>query len=235
MGIADLDITVDVTNGNLGTRGFANIAYVFGGPNKRSWRDGDVCAYVDRPQDWLTRPVIRDVSLRVQEAEGVGLPGGPGGPGRPRPPGPPPGPNPIVGNVTQVLYAVQVNPNFDQVNPGVLDPGDGFNLIVTLGNGSQAVATNVFVTNIAPTAAFVVFNSPSNEVIPYGDLPAGGGQAQMLVPSATAGVDPSTPQGSQFAIDFDVVSDGVSRRFRAPLTLGVSGNSTPPTPATPLN
>lgn len=237
VGVADLDITVDVTNGNLGTRGFANVAYVFGGPNKRSWRDSDLCAYVDRPQDWLTRPVTRDASLRLQNVEGARLPNPPGGPGGSGGPGGPnpPGSTPIVGNVTQVVYRVQVNPSFDQVNPGVLDPGDGFNLIVTLGNGSQATATNVAVTNITSTAGFVVFNSPSNEVILYPDLPAGGGQASNLVPSATAGVDPSTPQGSAFAIDFDVVSNGVSRRFRAPLTLGVSGNSTPATAATPLN
>jgi hypothetical protein len=235
IGVADLDITVDVTNGNLGTRGFANIAYVFGGPNKRSWRDGDICGFVDRPQDWLTRPIIRDVSLRVQEVEGVRLPGPPPGGPNGRPPGPPPGPTPVVGNVTQVLFAIEVDPNADDVNPGVVDPGDGFNLIVTLGNGSQGNAMNVAVTNITSNAGFVVFNTPSGEIIPYPDLAAGGSQASMDVPSLPLGIDPSTPQGAQFAIDFDVVANGMTRRFRAPLQLGVSGNNTPSTPATPLN
>jgi hypothetical protein len=235
MSVADLDITVDVTSGDIGTRGFCNIAYVFGGPNRRSWRDGDACAYVDRPQDWLTRPVMRDSSLRIQERLGVSVPGGNGGNGgNGQPPGPP-GPASLVGNVTQVAYRIQVDPGADQINPGVVDPGDGFSLLVTLGNGSQAAATNVSITNITTTAAFVTFNSPPNEVIPYPNLPGGGSQATNLVPSTPLGIDPTATQGSTFAIDFDVAATGQVRRFRAIVTLGTSGNATPAVSAIPLN
>ena len=233
MSIADLDITVDVTSGNLGTRGFVNVAYVFGGPNRRSWRHEDACPYVDRPQDWLTRPVIRDVSLRVQEA--IVVTPGPVPPPVPPGPVPPPGTTPLVGNVTQVLCSVQVNPAFDQVNPGVVDPGDGFNMVVTLGNGTNVPAFNIAVTNITATSPFIVFNSPQTEVISYPNLLPNGGQASMLVPSASLGVDPSAPQGISFNVDFDVIADGAVRRFRCPVTLGVSGNATPASPAIPLN
>jgi uncharacterized repeat protein (TIGR01451 family) len=130
---------------------------------------------------------------------------------------------------------VQVNPAADQVNPGVVDPGDGFTLVVTLGNGSGATATNISVTNITADAAFIAFNTPSSEVIAYPDLGGNGSQAAMLVPSANLGVDPSTAQGSSFNIDFDVIADGAIRRFRCPVTLGVSGNATPLSPAIPLN
>ncbi len=239
--IADLDITVDVTNGNLGTRGFVNVAYVFGGPQRRDWRNRNTSGFADRPQDWLTRPVMRDSSLRVQQVLGRSLPsGGNGGNGGNGGSGggsgnPPPGQTPVVGNLTQVLCAVQVNPSADQINPGVVDPGDGFALIVTLGNGSKATASNISVTNISTNATFLAFNSSPTEIISYPNLPGGGSSAAMLVPSAYVGVDPSTGQGASFNIDFDVISDGVTRRFRCPLTLGVSGNATPSSPAIALN
>jgi hypothetical protein len=167
MSIADLEITVDVTDGDLGTRGFVNVAYVFGGPQRKSWREPAACGYVDRPEDWLTRPVIRDTSLRVQQVLGLNLPGVRPPFVPPVPPINPPGQTPLVGNITQVACSVQVNPLFDQFNPGVVDPGDGFNLIVTLGNGTAVQATNILITNITTNVNFLVFSTPSSEVVSY--------------------------------------------------------------------
>jgi hypothetical protein len=233
MSIADLEITVDVTDGDLGTRGFVNVAYVFGGPQRKSWREPAACGYVDRPEDWLTRPVIRDTSLRVQQVLGLNLPGVRPPFVPPVPPINPPGQTPLVGNITQVACSVQVNPLFDQFNPGVVDPGDGFNLIVTLGNGTAVQATNILITNITTNVNFLVFSTPSSEVVSYPNLQPGG-QAAMFVPSSTVGVDPSAPQGAMFNIEFTVVSDGQQRRFACPVTLGTSGNATPASPAIPL-
>ncbi|MCA9069113.1 MAG: hypothetical protein KDA84_09335, partial [Planctomycetaceae bacterium] len=142
---------------------------------------------------------------------------------------------PVVGNVTQVLCSIQVNPNFDQVNPGVLDPGDGFNLIVTLGNGTTNTANGVSITNLAADQGFVIFNTPQNEVIASPNIPAGG-TVTLSIPSVSLGIDNSTPQGSSFNLSFDVVSDGQTRRFQCgPVTLGVTGNTTPMTNATPIS
>lgn len=230
MSIADLDIIVDVTNGDLGTRGFVNVAYVFGGPQRKSWRDRYASPFVDQPEDWMTRPVIRDTSLRVQQVVTSGGSGGGGGNG-----GGGGGTTPIVGNLTGVLCSIQVNPAFDQVNPGVLDPGDGFNLLVTLVNRSSQTATGVSITNLAADQGFVIFNTPSTEVINAPDIPAGG-SVTLSIPSTSLGIDNSTPQFSSFNLSYDVTSDGASRRFQCgPITLGVTGNSTPATNATPIS
>ncbi len=228
--IADLQLTVDVTEGDLGTRGFVNVAYVFGGPHRRSWRQpSDGSGFVDQPRDWLTRPVMRDTSLRVQQV----IARQDGGGQLPNPPIPPPIPV-VVGNLTQVLCQIQLDPSMDEVNDGVLDPGDGFNLLVTLGNGTTVTATNVVTTNLTANVPFVVFNTPSSEVIAFGDITAGT-QVTNNASSALLGIDPSAMENSVFALDFDVVSDGQTRRFRcAPITLSQTGNNSPATNAIPL-
>ena len=249
--IADLQITVDVTSGNLGTRGFVNVAYVFGGPQRRNWRCPDTSGFVDRPQDWLTRPVIRDVSLRVQEVAGV--PGrtagndarrrwaGAGGGGAAEAveavdaaPAPTRA-HPAGGERHPNLCSLQVDPAQDQINSGVIDPGDGFNLLVQFTNGTTQTATNISTTNLSATAPFVVFNSPTTEVISSGNLPPGSVVSNVIA-SSNMGIDPTATQGSQFSLDFDVTVDGQTRRFRCgPITLGTSGNATPAAPAIPLN
>ncbi len=196
--VADLQITVDVTSGNLGTRGFVNLAYVFGGPQRRCRQRPEGRVFVDCPEDWLTRPVIRDVSLRVQQV--VGVPGAnaatpPGGGATPSP-NPLPS-QPLVGNVTQILCRLQVDPAQDQINPGVIDPGDGFNLIVQFGNGTSQTVANVSTTNLTSTAAFVVFNSPTNEVITSGSLPPGTIVSNVIA-SSNMGIDPTAPD--KFAV-----------------------------------
>ncbi len=235
--LADLQITVDVTSGNLGTRGFVNVAYVFGGPQRRCWRDSQTRPFVDCPEDWLTRPVIRDVSLQLQTIAGVpGAGGGATPPGGGPTPSPTPLPKtPLVGNVTQILFSVQVDPSQDQVNPGVLDPGDSFNLIVQFGNGTSQTVSNVSTTNLSATAAFVVFNSSTANVITSGSLPPGT-VVSNIIATSNMGIDPTAPQGSQFFLDFDVTADGQTRRFRSgPITLGATGNATPAMSAIPLN
>ena len=240
--IADLQITVDVTNGNLGTRGFVNVAYVFGGPQRRCWRDSQTRPFVDCPEDWLTRPVIRDVSLQLQTIAGVPTPGtGSNGAGGGKgsggtSPSPTPLPTtPLVGNVTQILFSIQFDPSQDQVNPGVLDPGDGFNMIVQFGNGTSQTVSNVSTTNLSATAPFVVFNSSTSAVISSGSLPPGTVVSNVIATS-NMGIDPTATQGSQFFLDFDVTADGQTRRFRSgPISLGTTGNSTPAMTAIPLN
>ena len=220
--VADLDVTFDVTSGDLGTRGFVNVAYLFGGPHRKSWQTAG-CSFVDLPQDWLTRPVMRDASLRVQNfvQKGPVLP--------PLLPG-----DAVVGNITQVACNVQLVPIQDGTNLGILDPGDGFRLLVTLGNGSNQVATNVRVSNVAADQGFVIFNSPPGDTVVYGNLPPGA-QVTRPVPNASIGISPATAQGSSFNVTFDVTSDGVTRRFRCgPIVLGQTGNATPAQPATPV-
>jgi hypothetical protein len=68
LNIADLVLTVDVTDGDLGTRGFVNVAYVFGRPHQKSWQQPDPCGFVDRPQDWLTRPIARGWTWTARRA-----------------------------------------------------------------------------------------------------------------------------------------------------------------------
>lgn len=232
--IADLDVTVDVTDGDLGTRGFVNVAYVFGGPHRKDWRNRSARSFVDRPQDWMTRPVARDTSLRVQRFVEEVPPGGRPGDGTgPRPL--PPGQQPLVGNITQVDCRLLVNPAQDSINPGVIDPGDGFNLVVTLGNASTQTASNVSISNLTADQGFVVFNTPPNEIIASQDIPPGG-TSTLIIPTASLGIDPSTAQGSTFNLDFNVTANGQTRRFSCgPIRLGQSGNATPAEPATPIN
>jgi hypothetical protein len=61
-------MTFDLTHDDLGTRGFANIALTTGAWSTRNRERNRKDAPVVHPRDWLTRPVIRDVSLRMQTA-----------------------------------------------------------------------------------------------------------------------------------------------------------------------
>ena len=124
--------------------------------------------------------------------------------------------------------------SFDQVNPGVIDPGDGFFVIAQLVNGSSVIANNVTTSNVASTSGQVAVPNPS-EVVNFGSIPPGG-SAQNSIQTAAIGVSSSAQVGTTFFIDFDVTSDGQTRRFRSvPITIGQSGNATPVMPATPLN
>ncbi len=62
-----LNIIVDVTTGENRTRGFVNVAYTFGGRRARPKNDCGYPVVVDNPRDWITKPVIRDISLQMQQ------------------------------------------------------------------------------------------------------------------------------------------------------------------------
>lgn len=62
-------VTADYSYGDNNSRGFVHVAYTFGGRRSRL-RDGWGQIFsVENPRDWLTRPVIRDVSLQLQRAQ----------------------------------------------------------------------------------------------------------------------------------------------------------------------
>lgn len=61
-------VTADYTYDEDRSRGFVHVAYTFGGRRARRKDAWGQSVTVEHPRDWLTRPVIRDVSLQLQRA-----------------------------------------------------------------------------------------------------------------------------------------------------------------------
>ncbi len=228
LNLGTLNLKVDVTNGDGFTRGFVNVAYVFGGRRLRPRNNlGQVCV-VEHPRDWLTAPVLRDVSLQLQKQTVANLP--------PLPtttttPPPTPAPTTMVGNVTQVN--VRLAAGSGGVD-GTIQGGETFSLSVQLFNGSSATANLIFTGNVTSTSNLGVVTGGTNFVTVGTLIP--GQQTVVNLPSGGTISVPATAQpGDQFFIDFDVTADGQARRFRFPIIVGFTNTITGFSPATPIN
>jgi hypothetical protein len=240
-----LQLTFDLTTDDLGTRGFANVALTTGAwsirdRDKNGRLDGQGPQRVVHPRDWLTRPVIRDVSLRMQsrvlsaaEAVAAGVPGAPGQPGGPAPPG-------GVGNITGVAFLIQFPSRVpglpgpsDANGNGIIDPGEQFEIDVQFTNSTAATANNV-------SFAFTPF------VVPTGSGQAGSsgaavgnvGPGQVVITNAGNDIDAAAnatfPVGGSFFVGFEVTADGQTRNFLAgPIIIGGANTLNTPIPAIP--
>lgn len=63
----DLAINVDYVYGNDEARAFANVAYTFGGRRPRPTDTSGAPLVVEHRRDWITKPVMRNVSLQLQK------------------------------------------------------------------------------------------------------------------------------------------------------------------------
>ncbi len=226
LNLGTLSVNVDYTTGDHRDRGFVNVAYTFGGRRSRA-ADGCDMAFVEHPRDWLGKPVMRDVSLQLQTAR-VALP--------PLPQPPPPSMG--VGNLSQInciLATPRPAQQIDVNGNGVIDPGDTFELDFQ------------FVNNTANTAFNVSFGN-SAVVIGNGTLVGAVGETVGNVPpfttitsdpnsgDACVLVNPTAQPGNQIFIEFEVIADGVTRRFRCgPIIVGQSRFDGSISPLVPVN
>lgn len=226
LNLGTLAINVDYTTGDGRDRGFVNVAYTFGGRRSRA-TDGCDLAYVEHPRDWLGKPVMRDVSLQLQRVGVTNLPPLPGSPTAPI--------NQGVGNVTQVqgIVAFPRTETIDLNGNGIVDPGDQFELDFIFTNNTQNVATNVsFGTNVTVLGPGFQAGGVGAFV---GNVPPGTTLRTNDLDDACIAVDSTAVPGQQIFVDFDVTSDGQTRRFRVgPFIVGQTTQTNIPVNATPL-
>ncbi len=231
-------ITADYTEGDGRSRGFINIAYLFGGRRSRTQTPGGPPVVKENVRDWLTKPVRRDTSLQLQRISNVNFP--------PLTPPVPINPN-GVGNITQVNCAVRLRQGLVGLEPGVnlvkdlnsngiIESGDTAEVLIQVVNGSTVAAQNVsFGTNpgVIPAEAGQAVGQ-SGTVI--GTVPAGGNAiTQGNVEDIDIQFANVAIVGTQVFVQFDVSSDGQTRRFQCgPINTGFVPNSTFQ-PATPVN
>jgi hypothetical protein len=223
LNLGTLNINVDFTHGDDRSRGFVNLAYVFGGRRSRAI-DGCDLAYVEHPRDWLGKPVMRDVSLQIQTVQVANLP-----------PLPSPNPGPpqaaaVVGNLTQVNFRLAAGSGGLD---GIVDPGETFTIDVQLVNGS-GVASNAIATGNVTSTSNLGNVLGGTGVVGVGTLLTGQQTSVVLPDFGVVLVQNVATNGAQFFIDFDVSADGQNRRFRVPITVGTSSTAAGFSPAIPL-
>ena len=223
-----INLKFDLTSGDGITRGFVNMAYTFGGRRLRPRNNlGQVCV-VEHPRDWITTPVLRDVSLQFERQHVTNLPPLPT---RTSTTPTTPTVTQMVGNLTQVNARLAAGSGGVD---GIIQGGETFSLSVQLVNGSSANANQIFAGNVTSTSNLAVVAGGANAV-PVGTL-VPGQQTVINLPSGGTIAVPATAQpGDQFFIDFDVTADGQTRRFRFPITVGFSNSINGFSPATPIN
>ena len=224
LNLGTLSINLDYTTGDGRERGFANVVYTFGGRRSRTV-DGCDMAYVEHPRDWLGKPVMRDVSLQIQRSGVVNLP--------PLPP--PPAPSLGVGNISQVqaIVAFPRTQTIDLNNNGIVDPGDQFELDFIFTNNTPNIATNV---TFGQNATVI---GPGFQVGFVGATVGNVGPGTTLrtddLDDACIAVDPTAQPGQQIFVEFEVSSDGQTRRFRVgPFIVGQTTQTNVPITAIPL-
>jgi hypothetical protein len=225
LNLGTLNLNVDVNHGDDRTRGFVNIAYTFGGRRERLKNDAGYCVHVEHPRDWLGKPVMRDVSLQTQRVRVDTLPPLPG------PPGPaPPVLTTLVGNLTQVNFRIGAGSGGLD---GIIDANETFEIDVQLVNGSGATSNQILSGNVASTSNLGFVFGGQNVVSVGSLLP--GQQVNINLPDFGTILVPGGAQvGDQFFIDFDVSADGQTRRFRVPITIGVSSTAAGFAPTIPI-
>lgn len=221
-------ITADYTYGDEQSRGFVNVAYTFGGRRSRQRGVYGQCVAVENPRDWLTRPIIRDTSLQLQRTQFTPAPIPPDTRGM------------GVGNLTQINCAVRLRQGtfqsetgggtvmLDLDSDGIIDPGDAPEVLVQFVNNSGQVAQNV-------SFAFASIATPAQFARVAGVQGTNVGNVASSQTGMTMGfsedidvaIDANAPVGAQVFVEFEVNSDGQTRRFRCgPIVVGQPPNGT---------
>lgn len=201
--LGNIRLNLDMTVGEGGFRGFANAAWVFGGAALHAGPVG-----IDG-QAWLMQPVNRDVALRVR-TKGIPTSG-------------------VVGNIGIITGTVFFPPRLamggDINMNGVIDPGDTFEVNVTVTNTAVITATNVSVGQ-NPTiigSGATLENTLSGTA--FGDIPPGESRSTDQFSDFDIRVNPGATPGQSFFVEFDLTADGQTSRVRlGPFTVGNISN-----------
>ena len=207
-------IGLDVTGGKGGLRGYANVSLSWGRPEAEHPFDPrhpevDTVA-------WVTRPTLRDVSVRLRESDANLVPsGGTGGDDGGGGTGPSPGCSGVgVGNLLNVCTTVQLSSDADA--DGVIDPGDIFRLNVELRGGTQAetVVVSPASTTTATGTGGIVVSGLSQEDPSNGSIVVSAGQTvytHQLIPSRSylIGTQSNTTTGT-VVVQFSVTASDAS-------------------------
>lgn len=202
--LGNIRLNLDLTVGEGGVRGFANAAWVFGGPGYAPGR-----CMVDG-QAWLMQPVNRDVALRVRTK---GIPPVDGAVGN-------------IGLVTgTIIFPPRLAQGGDVNNNGVIDPGDTFELDLRVTNTSTITATNVSVgqnPTIIGSAANLELDITGEN---FGDIPPGESRQTDQFSDLNIRVSPTAVAGQTFFVEFDLSADGQTSRVRlGPFVVGGIAN-----------
>ncbi len=222
LNLGTLNINVDMTYGDDRTRGFVNLAYTFGGRRERPRNDCGQPLLVEHPRDWISKPIMRDVSLQLQ-TQGVTIP-------------PPPAPGFAITQVAcNLVLPTRVAAGGDTNLNLIIDAGETFELDVILTNGSTEVANGVA---LASTASTVI--GPASSVGDFGTIQStvqpGTSVSTDSITDIEVLVNPLATNGDLIFVQFSVDSNGQSRRFQCgPFIVGQTPFTGVPVAATPLN
>jgi hypothetical protein len=135
----------------------------------------------------------------------------------------------LVGNLTQVNFSFGLGSGGVD---GVIDATDTFTVDIQLVNGSPDTATGIAVGNVTTSSNLGIITpvGAGANVVSVGTLLPGQGTNVSLPSMGTVVVPANAQAGATFFVDFDVTSDGQTRRFRVPVIIGVSSQSQPFTP-----
>ncbi|MCA9069115.1 MAG: hypothetical protein KDA84_09345 [Planctomycetaceae bacterium] len=189
----DLAVNVDLTHGDDKTRGFVNVAYTFGGRRPRLKNAYGEPIVVEHPRDWITKPVMRDVSLQVQQQQVDFFP--------------------ITNVFCRLVLPTRVPSGGDSNGNGVIDAGEIFELDVILANNSDVQATGVALA-VTPST----ITGPAVQIGDFGTVQSvvnpGESVSTDSISDICIQINSNANVGDQIFVQFSVDANGETRRFQ---------------------
>lgn len=188
-----LAVNVDVTHGDELTRGFVNVAYTFGGRRPRPKDCFGQPIVVEHPRDWITKPVMRDVALQVQQQQVDFFP--------------------ITNVFCRLVLPTRVPSGGDSNANGFINAGEIFELDVILANNSDVQATGVALANTPSTVL-----GPAVQVGDFGAVQSVVNPGESVstddISDICIQINSNAATLSQIFVQFSVTANGETRRFQ---------------------